>query len=277
MILLSGCMLVSLAACSKTTNENENSSATEQQEVSDSTADTTTEAETSSSQESTDVTISTEKSGDKEEQDSSDVSDQIKVIEDNKDVWSRADYEGEEYSYTVTDLDHDGYLEIITATLQGSGFYTYFDVYEVSEDKTKLVEQPYDSEEGESLPDIIETTVDTYTMPDGTVNYAYTDILRASAADGYELIGYFSLDDGKITITPVASKYTLSETEEESTTTYADADDKEITEDDFNAALDNALSGATKGTQKFQWIAEEDWNDDITDQLKSAYETFANN
>ncbi|SDB12887.1 hypothetical protein [Eubacterium oxidoreducens] len=268
-VLLGGCMLVSLVACSKTTTQGDNS-ATEQEVVSD----TATEAENISAEEET---VSADAQEEPNAQEQEEVSDQIALIKENKDTWNRADSEGEQYNYTVSDLDHDGYLEITTASMQGTGLYTYFTIYEVNEDKTGLVEQSYDAEEGESLPDIIETTVDTYTMADGTVNYAYTDILRAGPADSYEIIGYLTLGDGKLTITPVATKYEMFETEEESTTTYADAEDKEITEDDYNAAMKNTFTGATKGTQKFLWISEEDWNDDITDQLTSAYETFTGN
>ena len=43
------------------------------------------------------------------------------------------------WNYVVTDLDRNGRLELITATLQGTGLYTYLNAYEVSEDGSQLV------------------------------------------------------------------------------------------------------------------------------------------
>ena len=54
--------------------------------------------------------------------------------------------------YTVTDLDHDGNLEFIAATLHPQARSTNLTVWEVGEDRKSLSECKLDKDEDESFP-----------------------------------------------------------------------------------------------------------------------------
>ena len=66
---------------------------------------------------------------------------QLNLIMNNKNLWYK-DTEFEKYSYAVTDLDKNGRIEIISSVCQGTGIYTYTEIYEVNEsmDDLKLCE-----------------------------------------------------------------------------------------------------------------------------------------
>ena len=49
------------------------------------------------------------------------VNDQLDLIAANADLWKQ-DVEFGLWGFTVTDLDHNGRLEIISASVQGTGF-----------------------------------------------------------------------------------------------------------------------------------------------------------
>ena len=79
--------------------------------------------------------------------------DQINLIADNADNWKQ-DVPSGVWGYSVTDLDQNGRLEIIAASVQGTGFYTYLDIYEVNEEGTgltKIVDS--DDYDTDSAPD----------------------------------------------------------------------------------------------------------------------------
>ena len=60
---------------------------------------------------------------------------QRRILEENRGLWA---FEEEEYSpdwyYAFTDLDHNGLLEVLSASTQGSGIFTYAHFYEVLPD-----------------------------------------------------------------------------------------------------------------------------------------------
>ena len=92
-------------------------------------------------------------------------------------------------SYMVTDLDGDGQLEIIQSSIQGSGKFSYTEVYEVSKDGKKLKKIPFkDYEEGTSSADISakkETTA--YWDSKKKIRYfLFEDFIHISAEENYK-------------------------------------------------------------------------------------------
>ena len=63
------------------------------------------------------------------------VEEQRSILEANRSLWAfdEGDYAPDWY-YTFTDLDHNGLLEVISASTQGSGIFTYAHYYEVLPD-----------------------------------------------------------------------------------------------------------------------------------------------
>ena len=71
--------------------------------------------------------------------------------------------DGEVWSYTVTDLDHNGRLELLAASIQGSGRFTHVKAWEVGEDQKSFISCNVNVKEGDSFPDIISTTLQRQT------------------------------------------------------------------------------------------------------------------
>ena len=70
------------------------------------------------------------------------------LLEQNRALWEFGGYETA-WFYAFTDLDHNGRLEVIAATTQGSGVFTYGHLYEVAEDFSGVNDCcPPDSEPG---------------------------------------------------------------------------------------------------------------------------------
>lgn len=91
--------------------------------------------------------------------------------------------------YAVTDLDGDGWLELVVSTISGSGIYCYYNMYEVDEAGRKLVKWKQKIEQGESRADINNATeVNTYKDTDsGITYYLFEDYIRVSGEESYQL------------------------------------------------------------------------------------------
>lgn len=90
---------------------------------------------------------------------------QLQLLYDNSSVWGKTD--SSDYEYAISDLDRDGYLEIITTSDDSSELY----IYEVSEND--LITEWYTSElqQGPYKPDLLGRGVFLHTQ-DGT-EYVY--------------------------------------------------------------------------------------------------------
>ena len=62
------------------------------------------------------------------------VEEQKRVIEASRERWAFTDPYESPWFYTFTDLDHNGCLEVIAATTQGTGVFTYVNFWEVRPD-----------------------------------------------------------------------------------------------------------------------------------------------
>ena len=137
---------------------------------------------------------------------------QLQLIADLSKEWF-VENEYEEYWYAVTDLDRDGNLEMIAATTQGSGLYTWFSVYEVSGDRTGLNLLPTTLKEGDSGPDLIVDSAPALER-DGIIYYYFEDVLRFSAYEHLLTKETLSLEDDRVVIRPIASAHTGPELDE---------------------------------------------------------------
>ena len=61
---------------------------------------------------------------------------QKQVLEREYDCWAFADPYDCPWYYTFTDLDHNGQLEVLAASTQGTGIFTYARYYELQPDGT---------------------------------------------------------------------------------------------------------------------------------------------
>ena len=178
---------------------------------------------------------------------------QLQVIAECRDLWMQAaEYAGDFCQYAVTDLDHNGRYEIIVANVTGTGIYTYSSFYEVNENYDGLNECEMDFVEGDSQPDIVSDTLETYTDEQGHYFYAVYDLIRNGAAEYYENVRELTLADGRISTAPIAYRTTIYD-EGVPTVSCEDADGNAITEEAYESAAENYFAGYSKSTTNIVW------------------------
>lgn len=213
--------------------------------------------------------------------------DQLTIIADQVSLWmGNTELTAEPYFYAVTDLDQNGRLEIIQASCQGTGIYTYSYLWEVSADGAELVPVQFSISEEESQPDIITNPDKVYFDEEHhCYHYIFRDDIRNGAAEYYQSIVDFSLQDGVINTTALANMHTLySNAGKDVQITYTDAEGNEIDEATYNAAADQAFTGQKVMNATIGWtdytaseqLATLD-EDDLLNILQSSWEGFSLN
>ena len=183
----------------------------------------------------------------------SDYSNQLELIADNAELW-QPDEVYSFWGYTVTDLDRNGRLEIISASLQGTGLYTTFRVYEVSEDGTALNEIIQDRAEYDSAPDIMTETAPAFADEEnGLYYYVFSDFIRNGYAESYVYKQAVYLENETWKELLLASQSMLCSDPENCVTTYSDADGKEIDEQQYGSAEATYFPDCRKGTLQLNW------------------------
>lgn len=193
--------------------------------------------------------------------DPSDPQAQLRLLLDNVDTWRVAnDLEAEPYYYTVTDLDHNGRLEIIGASIQGTGIYTYGVLYEVSVDFASVQECATPCmEDGGDLPElIINSTPAAYNEADKTFDYLFTNDTRNGAAEHYQSIVAVRLQNGALSCTTLANSYDhyIDEGIEEHEYAVLSGDVRlPATASDYAAVTSNYLAERIGFTAQFEWFS----------------------
>lgn len=200
---------------------------------------------------------------------------QLSLIKDNVDIWKdKLGYE--KFEYVVTDLDHNGRLEIIASSCQGTGIYTYSTYYEVNEDMTALNKITTNYEEGASEADIIYDRVKVYyDATNNEYHYIFTDLCKNGAAEYYEGIHDLVLKDGKLTDTVLARKTTIYENEK-AKVTLEDNKGNSTTEEEYENIAEKTFENFSSKTISLKWIDGEDENFDMSLEklLKDSYAGF---
>ncbi len=162
---------------------------------------------------------------------------QLALIADHADVWKQDDEFVPLWGYIVTDLDQNGRLEIISASLQGTGMYTYMNVFEVSEDGNSLNEVVQDRPEYDSAPDVMTDKVKGYYEEQADrYYYIFIDMIRNGYAEYYENKRAVYLEDGIWKEIPLAYKTVLYSDPDHFTETFEDAERSTISEEDYDNA-----------------------------------------
>ena len=170
------------------------------------------------------------------------------------------DFSGAEtYYYTVTDLDQNGRLEILAASTQGTGFYTYGALYEVSADFASIQEciTPC-MEDGGDLPELIMNSAPAaYNEADKTFDYLFTNDTRNGAAEHYQSVVAVRLQNGVLSCTTLANSYDhyIDEGIEEHEYAVLSGDIfLPATESDYAAVASNYQAERVGFTAHFEWF-----------------------
>ncbi len=126
---------------------------------------------------------------------------QRRILEAARSLWEFSEpYFESPWFYTFTDLDHNGRLEVIAATTQGTGIFTYAHFWEITEDFSELREVWHESEEIEGPEDWPEIVMNKLTgYRDEAADrwyYVCENVARSGAAYAYSSWNALCLKDG---------------------------------------------------------------------------------
>ena len=176
------------------------------------------------------------------------------------------------WRYAVTDLDHNGQLELVAAALHPVDRSSNLKVWELSADNSSFQECKTVVPEGESFPDILSNSADTYyEAGTNTWSYTFVDHIVLSDKEVYDVNCSVTLKDQAVSFV----QHAISHTEMVNgvmTTSYMDNNGIAVSPDVYNSAGVNAHVGAEKSSTNFGWFAFE--NATELSVLKDSYAVF---
>ena len=176
------------------------------------------------------------------------------------------------WRYAVTDLDHNGRLEVVAAALHPVDRSNNLKVWELSADNSSFSECKTVVPEGESFPDILSNSADTfYDANTDTWYYLFIDHIAISETDVYDVVCSVNLKNGSISYT----QHSIAHTEVVNgfmSTSYMDNNGVAISADAYNSAGVNAFAGAEKSSTNFGWFRFDDASD--VSFIKDSYAVF---
>lgn len=202
---------------------------------------------------------------------------QIKLLMNQAALWQvPSEGASETYYYAVTDLDRNGRLEILAASTQGTGIYTYGTVHEVSADYTDVQECMTPCKEDKDLPEIImDSTPAAYDADTGCYDYLFTNDTRNGAAEYYQSIVAVRLQDGVLTCTTLANSYDhwIDEGQEEHEYAIPSGDSfMQVGAEQYNSVMSDYQAERQGFTANFKWFTfDEAVNEAV---LTESWETF---
>ena len=176
------------------------------------------------------------------------------------------------WRYAVTDLDHNGQLELVAAALHPVDRSNNLRVWELSAGNSSFSECRTVVPEGESFPDILSNSADTfYDAGTDTWYYIFLDHIMLSETDVYDVVCSVSMKNGAVGFT----QHAISHTEVVNgymSTSYMDTNGVKISPDAYNDAGVNAFTGSARSSSNFGWFKFEDATD--VSVLKDSYAVF---
>ena len=202
----------------------------------------------------------------------SDVDLQLSVIYTQLSKLKQDDSENTWY-YSVTDLDHDGNLEFVAASLHPQDRSTNLRVWELGADRQTLTECKLAKDEDESFPDIMTDVADTYHNAEtDTWSYLFYDNIVISDTEVYTIKTGVNLKDGVIDYDAFAVQHTVADPANRSVS-FTDANGIAISAEQYNAAGNNAFAGAARSSTNFEWLTVKDL--DMLTRLIDSYAVFS--
>ena len=176
------------------------------------------------------------------------------------------------WSYTVTDLDHNDRLELLSGQIQGDGRFTTIQGWKVNEKKDGVDELDITVADGDSFPDIITDAADVYHDKDNDVwYYMFNDHVAASSKEVY-------LNKSTITLVEKELKfytYAYQHVEWQNgrmVVTYTDRDGNALTPEDYNKAEKDVFADTEHSSVHFDWFLAADVEG--VGRLGDSYEIF---
>lgn len=213
---------------------------------------------------------------------------QISLIAASDSIW-RMEEEGTFY-YALTDLDQDGYIEILTMLTRGTGNFTTYYIYEVDQTGESLtkwaIEQDESMEEKWVTADFHEFPMEVYwDGRTGSYHYSSADFVHESAAKGMIYTVDMEIRDNVVReriVTYMQSEFDVkggddSQYKEE----YFDAGGKRISEEESAAETAAYYEGMEKRHMFYstRWFEAEEF-DEMTQEereweIEGSWDSFS--
>ncbi len=206
------------------------------------------------------------------EADAADLDAQLNLIYSNrKDMLQKNG--GQTWYYTVADLDHDGNLEFIAASLHPQDRSTNLIIREVDKERKGFTDCKLDKSDDESFPDIMTDSMDTYhdTETD-TWYYLCYDNIVISDNEVYTIKTAVNLKDNVMSYEPFAVQHIVL-SNGRLNVNYTDTTGGPISPDLFNSSGTSAFVGKDRSNTSFDWMTADD-ADSLT-RLTDSYAVFA--
>ena len=176
------------------------------------------------------------------------------------------------WQYTITDLDHNGRLEVIAAFLNAADHTTSVKIWELNLADSSFQECETAVPEGDSFPDIIADKADScYDRDADTWTYLFYDHIILSENDAYAVKTAVTFQDGKASFTRLAVQHTQTVNGYQ-TTSYTDFNGTAISPDAYNAAGVDAVAASDRSSAAFDWF----WMNEVSTvaRLADSYAVF---
>ena len=182
-------------------------------------------------------------------------------------VWNQ----GSAWKYSVTDLDHNGRLEIIAAKNDASDLTTNLRMWEFGTDKKSLAECKVQDSNG-SFPDVITDSADTFytNQSDEWAYFFYDNTLFTGGAKTVKCS--IELKDGELSVTEYAYEITLADPSGKAIVAHTDLNGIEISAEAYNDAGMEKFAGSMRGSTNFDWFISSEVYD-VT-RLTGSYRVF---
>jgi len=185
-------------------------------------------------------------------------------------VWNQ-DSSGETWQYTVTDLDHNGRLELIAAKNNPDDRSTSLKMWETGKDGKGLAELTIQNQNG-IFPDIITENTDTFytSRTDEWVYFFYDNTLFDGGAKTVKCS--VLLRDGELAVNEYAYEITLSDNNGQTLVAHTDLNGFEISAEAYNDAGMDGFAGSMRGSTNLDWFVMAEVAD-VT-RLTGSYRVF---
>ena len=179
---------------------------------------------------------------------------QIEYLFNNFNTFKQAESADAKWSYAVTDLDHNGRLELLAASVQGDGRYTHVMAWEVGTDLASAAPIQVNVPEDESFPDILTDSADTfYNQVSNTWIYMFYDNIVFSADEAYYAKCAVKLADDGLSFQQLAIQHNQAAGGIVNTA-YMDNSGNAITGEQYNAAGTEGPAELIKSSTNFEWV-----------------------
>ena len=186
---------------------------------------------------------------------------QKRILEENRSLWAFTDPFESPWFYTFTDLDCNGRTEVIAATTQGTGIYTYAHFYEVRADGSGIDNCYHENMEIEGPDDWPEIVRDSLPCYYDAAADRYYYVCEGVTHDGYAHQYYawyaLCLKNGVAEWEPIAYKNDNWDANGNCTTDCHDAQGNDITQADYESAVKRRFAGLQELTLSLSWTQEE--------------------